>query len=42
MIVQQMQAIAAHDTSARLPGLDVPTLVIHGTADRVLGYPTAR
>jgi pimeloyl-ACP methyl ester carboxylesterase len=35
----QVQAIAAHDTSARLPGLTVPTLVVHGTLDRVLGYP---
>jgi len=33
----QVQAIAAHDTSARLPGLSIPTLVIHGTVDRVLG-----
>ncbi len=30
----QMQAACAHDTSARLPELSVPTLVIHGTADR--------
>ncbi len=35
----QLQAITAHDTNARLPGLAVPTLVIHGTVDRVLGYP---
>jgi pimeloyl-ACP methyl ester carboxylesterase len=35
----QVQAIAAHDTSARLPHLTVPTLVVHGTVDRVLGYP---
>ena len=35
----QLQAIAAHDTSARLPDLSIPTLVIHGTVDRVLGYP---
>jgi 3-oxoadipate enol-lactonase len=33
----QLQAIAAHDTSARLPALSPPTLVIHGTVDRVLG-----
>lgn len=38
-VALQMQAIAAHDTSARLPELAVPTLVIHGTVDRVLGYP---
>jgi pimeloyl-ACP methyl ester carboxylesterase len=35
----QIQAIIAHDTSARLPGLTTPTLVIHGAVDRVLGYP---
>jgi 3-oxoadipate enol-lactonase len=35
----QVGAIVAHDTSSRLPGLATPTLVIHGTADRVLGYP---
>ena len=35
----QLQAIAAHDTSARLPELRVPTLVVHGTVDRILGYP---
>jgi pimeloyl-ACP methyl ester carboxylesterase len=38
-IALQVQAIAAHDTSARLPGLSTPTLVVHGTEDRVLGYP---
>jgi pimeloyl-ACP methyl ester carboxylesterase len=35
----QVQAIAAHDTSARLPDLTTATLVVHGTVDRVLGYP---
>jgi 3-oxoadipate enol-lactonase len=35
----QVQAIAAHDTSTRLPNVSTPTLVIHGTVDRVLGYP---
>ncbi len=35
----QVQAIMAHDTSARLPGISIPTLVLHGTVDRVLGYP---
>ncbi len=32
----QLQAIVAHDTHARLPRLEMPTLVIHGTADRLL------
>lgn len=36
VIFQQMQAIAAHDTSARLGRISVPTQVIHGTADRLL------
>jgi pimeloyl-ACP methyl ester carboxylesterase len=35
----QVQAITAHDTRDRLPNLSTPTLVIHGTVDRVLGYP---
>jgi 3-oxoadipate enol-lactonase len=36
VIMLQMQAIQGHDTSARLPRLEVPTLVIHGTEDRML------
>ncbi|HSS34219.1 MAG TPA: alpha/beta hydrolase [Solirubrobacterales bacterium] len=35
----QLQAIVAHDTQAQLPRLETPTLVIHGTADRILPYP---
>ena len=35
----QLGAIAAHDTSSRLPGLGTPTLVVHGSLDRVLGHP---
>jgi pimeloyl-ACP methyl ester carboxylesterase len=35
----QLQAIMAHDSRDRLPSLAIPTLVIHGTLDRVLGYP---
>jgi 3-oxoadipate enol-lactonase len=38
-IGMQVQAIAAHDTIERLPQISTPTLVIHGTEDRVLGYP---
>ncbi len=38
----QVQAIVAHDTSARLPSLSIPTLVIHGTVDRVLGVANGR
>ena len=33
VIMAQMRAIAAHDTSARLAGLQPPTLIVHGTAD---------
>jgi pimeloyl-ACP methyl ester carboxylesterase len=32
----QMQAIAGHDTSERLGEISVPTLVVHGTVDRML------
>lgn len=32
----QMQAIAGHDTSARLGEVAAPTLVIHGTEDRMI------
>jgi 3-oxoadipate enol-lactonase len=35
-IMAQMRAIAAYDTSTRLPGLRLPTLVIHGTLDEML------
>ncbi len=37
VILEQMRACGAHDTSARLAGLEVPTQVIHGTVDRLLG-----
>jgi pimeloyl-ACP methyl ester carboxylesterase len=42
VIMLQMQAIAAHDTSARLPSLDVPALVIHGDADAMIPVPNGR
>jgi 3-oxoadipate enol-lactonase len=35
-IVRQMQAIAEHDTSARLSELALPTLIVHGTLDQML------
>ncbi len=37
VIFVQMQACAAHDTSTRLGQISVPTQVIHGTVDRLLG-----
>jgi 3-oxoadipate enol-lactonase len=36
VIMLQMQAIAAHDTSARLAEISVSTLVIHGSEDQML------
>jgi pimeloyl-ACP methyl ester carboxylesterase len=38
VILQQMQACAAHDTHRRLSRIDLPTLVVHGDADRLLAY----
>jgi 3-oxoadipate enol-lactonase len=38
VIMRQMQAIARHDTSARLAEIEAPTLVIHGTDDRMLPF----
>jgi pimeloyl-ACP methyl ester carboxylesterase len=42
VVMQQMQACASHDTSNRLGGLSLPTLVIHGTADRLLNAGNGR
>jgi 3-oxoadipate enol-lactonase len=42
VIMLQMQAIAAHDTSARLGELTVPTLVIHGDEDQMLPVANGR
>jgi 3-oxoadipate enol-lactonase len=36
VIMRQMQAIAGHDTSARLPQIGAPTQVVHGTLDQLL------
>jgi pimeloyl-ACP methyl ester carboxylesterase len=36
VVMQQMRACAEHDTSTRLGGIDLPTLVVHGTADRLI------
>ncbi len=36
VIMKQMRAIVGHDTSARLPDLRTPTLVVHGTLDQML------
>ncbi len=36
VIMAQMQACVAHDTSDRLAQLAMPTLIVHGTADQVI------
>lgn len=36
VIMEQMRAISGHDTSARLPDVQAPTLVVHGTFDEML------
>ncbi|HEX3041125.1 MAG TPA: alpha/beta hydrolase [Solirubrobacterales bacterium] len=35
----QAQAIFGHDTSGRLGGISIPTLIVHGTEDGVLPFP---
>ncbi len=42
VVLQQMRACGAHDTHDRLAQIDLPTLVIHGDADRLLTYPNGR
>ncbi len=42
VILQQMRACGAHDTSARLSQVSLPTQVIHGTVDRLLGVENGR
>jgi 3-oxoadipate enol-lactonase len=42
VVMAQMQACVAHDTAARLPSLEMPTLVIHGTEDRLLPVANGR
>jgi pimeloyl-ACP methyl ester carboxylesterase len=38
VVLQQMRACAEHDTSDRLGRLEMPSLVIHGTADRLIAF----
>jgi pimeloyl-ACP methyl ester carboxylesterase len=42
VVLQQMRACGAHDTHERLGQIALPTLVIHGDADRLLGYANGR
>jgi 3-oxoadipate enol-lactonase len=41
VITAQMQACVAHDTSARLGALGMPTLVLHGTLDQIIPVENA-
>jgi pimeloyl-ACP methyl ester carboxylesterase len=42
VIMAQMQACLAHDTSARLAELRMPTLIVHGTADQMIPVENAQ
>jgi pimeloyl-ACP methyl ester carboxylesterase len=42
VVMAQMQAIAAHDTSGRLAQLAMPTLVMHGTEDQMIPVANGR
>jgi 3-oxoadipate enol-lactonase len=42
VIMEQMRAIVGHDTSARLPELGAPTLVVHGTLDEMVPVQNGR
>jgi 3-oxoadipate enol-lactonase len=42
VVMQQMRACAEHDTSGRLDRIDLPTLVVHGTADRLIGVDNGK
>ena len=42
VIMAQLQAIGGHDTSARLQGIEAPTLVIHGDEDEMLPVANGR
>jgi 3-oxoadipate enol-lactonase len=38
IVMRQAKACFVHDTSARLPAVTTPTLVVHGTADEMIDY----
>src|SRR4249919_1771674 len=42
VVMQQMRACGEHDTAERLSRISLPTLVIHGDADRLLGPANGR
>jgi pimeloyl-ACP methyl ester carboxylesterase len=42
VMMEQLSAIARHDTSTRLGALEMPTLVVHGTEDRIIPVENGR
>ncbi|MEH3052652.1 MAG: alpha/beta hydrolase [Patulibacter minatonensis] len=40
-LITQLQAVDGYTTIDRLPSITVPTVVFHGTLDRVMPYPNA-
>jgi 3-oxoadipate enol-lactonase len=42
VMMEQLSAITRHDTSSRLGALKMPTLVIHGTEDRIIPVENGR
>ena len=42
VMLAQVQAVSEHDTSERLHRIEAPTLIIHGTQDRMLPVSNAR
>jgi 3-oxoadipate enol-lactonase len=42
LVFRQMRACVQHDTQARLGQIETPTLIVHGTDDRVLGAGNGR
>ena len=42
VVMEQMRATVGHDTSTRLAGIEAPTLVVHGSVDRIIGVENGR
>lgn len=42
VMMEQLSAITRHDTSTRLGALSMPTLVVHGTEDRIIPVENGR
>jgi pimeloyl-ACP methyl ester carboxylesterase len=42
VMMEQLSAITRHDTSTRLGALNMPTLVVHGTEDRIIPVENGR